>query len=165
MKYFLLLLPFSLAMDHNWHAFACKDPPTSFTDDTWAFFNYTSHSFELQECPSGYTCQMSTIPYALGNYTCASFTPQALPKYPGELCIEDDECEYGDCQNGKWYAVDLGGACHSDLECNPGLRCLNDACSPLLNLGDANWTQDYDCKDSLCNNSTCTAYFSLEQGA
>lgn len=88
-----------------------------------------------------------------------------VTKYPGEMCTVTSDCLYGNCMSGHCNATMSGGKCAGPEECNPGLYCdASRTCQQLLAIGSANCTDDWDCKDSICNSKKCTEYLSLAVG-
>ena len=164
-KILLILCIICAWSDNICHKFGCKPLSDVYTADTCAVFDRATNYFNLNECPHGYTCNIGANPYPLGNYTCSPTPPRpAYDNYPGEICDGDEDCQYGDCESGICKGIGEGGSCHDNLECDPGMRCLNDSCQPLLAVGATNCTLDYDCFGSACMNNTCIDYFSLESG-
>ena len=49
-----------------------------------------------------------------------------MNNYPGEICVNDDDCQYGDCESGFCKGTMQGGSCHDTSQCEPGLYCSND---------------------------------------
>ena len=146
--------------------YSCKPPGVILSNTTCIYPSLLYSSYYLSPCPS-------SLPYcnpdltSTKNTTCQLAPPPVVySSYPGEPCNTTTDCLSGTCTSGVCFGSNVGQVCKSHLNCNPGLRCSNNICSSLLNIGASGCSSDYDCVPKAgCNkNSTtgvCIAYFTI----
>lgn len=128
----------------------------------------SNQTYLLSECSQSSSTPFCNSNSLASNVTCSSSlanTIEDFTSYPGEPCIDDDSCVNGSCINSLCFGGVLLSYCSDYTDCNPGLRCSNNLCTTLLNVGQF-CTNDYDCVLSAgCNNGICTKYLSLPVGS
>ena len=84
--------------------------------------------------------------------------------YPGEYCIEKEECISGVCTGKVCVGAKENEGCRSDNNCNAGLACINEVCMKLVGVGEpCNATGRCDAS-TFCSNAICVRYGSIENG-
>ena len=161
--------------DLNCDKFQCAPKNITFAEGDCSY--YDGNTYYLNPCPG------PEDPYCFiregMNSTCV--TPFYLDgvtlhdAYPGEICRGDADCRYGTCNNSTLTCdgKEQFKNCVSHGECNPGLRCHESICVPLLTNGQGGCNEDFDCQNNLgCNKTdiyasqgTCIPYFSVATGS
>ena len=152
------------------NVYSCKPPTVSFNNITCVYPNLLYSTYLLWPCPT-------SLPYcatnltSLANITCQASAPAVVySSYPGEPCNTTSNCVFGTCNTGVCFGANLGEACTSHGQCNPGYHCSNNVCAALIAAGGTGCKTDYDCvSTSGCNiNATaglCTPYFTVKPEA
>ena len=90
-----------------------------------------------------------------------------LISYPGQACFGNDTCFTGECTEGKCPGAGVNETCTGDSSCLMGLYCPQGdtrTCQTQVANGGA-CASDTSCINTHgCNNGTCVAYFSLDNG-
>ena len=93
-------------------------------------------TFHLKPCKNNQFCniEFNKIPsLCSGSITIPT-------RYPGEYCKYNAECLAGKCIQNKCYPKDYEHnktyPCKDDVDCNPGLYCINASCKKAMRLND-----------------------------
>lgn len=169
--FYLLALGASLETDPVCPSYVCGQLPAF----SCIQYDQKSNTNTVQKCANGLYCQF--------NYTNPYQSVQCKPEeknrgYPGESCISNEDCLYGECQANKTCAgYHIGKECNDTLNCDPGLYCKSSStspisvCSPLIPAGLSGCTRSTECSNlaycnvsSLPENSYCQASLSFRPG-
>ena len=115
-------------------------------------------SYFIHPCPSIYMCEGDI----LSNYTCE--TKNITTKYPGEYCLQGNECFSKKCLGSKCQGVFLGGKCVNPFDCQPGLYCgSNNTCQRAAQFNESCSAIPCDTY-TYCLNGVCTLLYSQKIG-
>ncbi|CAG9316760.1 unnamed protein product [Blepharisma stoltei] len=180
-KFYAVLLFISLSLvlskdlpnNPNCPIYTCKTSGQSFVNSTCIFYTQTAKNptYFINACSS--VKAPYCTPSVMANSTCEANLPSPpLNAWPGEKCRSSSDCNSlhapRGCVSGICVGSQVNEVCYTNDDCNPGLRCLNQICTPQIPIGQSQCTSDYDCVNSAgCNvadtpqNSVCTPYFSI----
>lgn len=92
-------------------------------------FSKDSVEVSLRTCNGGQVCDVS--PLNLAETFCSPY--YTITKfYPGEYCTNSIECYSNTCDNNKCKGQKENEECTGDIDCNPGLYCLNTRCAKAV---------------------------------
>jgi hypothetical protein len=100
------------------------------------------------------------------NVTCTEKAATTRRRFPGEDCLENDDCVYNkNCTSKKCTGTAINGLCTNDIECLKGSFCNSTNCVAQAAKG-GKCSKTFGCaNNNACWNSTCIEYYSLNVGA
>jgi len=126
---FILSFAFIFSFPTHCPVYSCDS--NILTGENCSKINFESENvtIALKGCKEDLVCDVS--PFNLQETSCSLYYT-TTKFYPGEYCRNETECYSGICENGKCKGQEEDKDCTKDIDCDPGLYCLEKFCKKAI---------------------------------